>query len=154
MQLNLTDNFIVATPSQIDLQDEDLVSLTAKVYFDCCTTLVDEAITLPYEGEYLSFPHTINADGDVFKDGVYQVEIHAEYEDGSKESEVLCIFADTTLKCLVAEHISKNTGTDLGWLYVILTKTNECDCNCAYSCEIIKKVRTLLGQQTTTCPTC
>lgn len=154
MQLELINNFIVATPTEIDLQDENLTSVTTKVFFDCCTTLVDQEVELPYGTDHISFPHTINADGDIFKDGVYQVEISAEYEDGSKKSEILCIFADTTIKCQVAEYVSKNTDTDLGWLYVILTKTNECDCNCAYACEIIKKVRTILGQQTTPCPTC
>jgi hypothetical protein len=154
MQLQLTDNFIVATPTEIDLQDVNLESIRTKVLFDCCTTLVDENVTLPYGPDHISFPHTINADGDVFKDGVYQVEIYAEYANGSKVSETLCIFVDTTLKCEVAEFVSKNVNTDLGWLYVVLTKTNECDCNCTYACEILKKIRIILGQQPASCPTC
>lgn len=154
MTLNIVDGNIVVTPTEIDLQDENLVSLNLKVLFDCCTTLLDEQQELPIEGDTITIPYSINPDGSVLKDGVYQVELYAEYQNQGKTKETLCIFADTTLKCQIAEYVATSTDTDLGWLYVLLLKTNECECNCTSACEIVKKVRAILAKGPVSCKTC
>ncbi len=151
MELILENNFIVVTPSEINLEDVTLEALNVQVLFDCCTELVNEDYDVPHNSATISIPHTINEEDDLFKDGVYQIKITATYTNGSIITETRCIFADTSIKCQVADFIAQAPTSEVGPLYVILLKTNECECNCSTACEILKRIRQIIGQEVTSC---
>lgn len=151
MTLEITNNTLTGTPEEIDLQDEALSTLNVQVLFDCCTEVYNEDMTIPYEGETLEVPHTVNEEDDLFKDGVYQMVVTATYENGSIITETRCIFADTSLKCSIADFLATNPKSELGPLYVVLVRSNSCECNCGAACEIMKSIRSILGQTPASC---
>lgn len=154
MNLSFSDGFLVIVPVEIDFQDVNLTSLNISVLFDCCTEVYNEDVTLPTVFESVSVEYIINEEDGTFKDGIYQVIIQAEYENGSKKKETGCIFADTSLKCDIAEILADDTSSVLGPLYVILQNSDSCECNCGALCEIMKRVRALLGQEAASCSNC
>lgn len=151
MLLVISNNTLVGTPEEIDLQDEYLSTLNVQVLFDCCTEVFNMNLAIPYEGDTVEIPHTVSEEDGLFKDGIYQVILTATYEDGSIITETKCIFPDTSLKCSIADFVANNPKSEIGPLYVILLKSNECDCNCGAACEIMKSIRTILGQTPASC---
>ncbi|MCB9019265.1 MAG: hypothetical protein H6546_02955 [Chitinophagales bacterium] len=154
MNLSISGDFLVIEPAGIDFQDVTLSSLNISILFDCCTEVYNEDVTLPTFAESMAVSYTVNEEDGKFIDGVYQVIINAEYEDGSKKKETGCIFADTSLKCSIAEVLASDPSNVLGPLYVILKNSDSCDCNCGALCEIMKRVRALLGQEAASCSNC
>lgn len=151
MTLALVENEIIVTPTEIDLEDANIATLNLSILFDCCTELVNEDKELPYVGTTITVLPAINVEDDTFKDGVYQVTITATYENGSIITETRCIFVDTSIKCDVADFIAQAPTSEVGPLYVILLKTNDCECNCTTACEILKRIREIIGLEPTSC---
>lgn len=89
---------------------------------------------------------------DVLSDGIFSIKVKVTQDDGSYESDSVCVFVDQETKCCLIEYMADNLDDCKAIsLYLPLTFVNTCsDCACADACLIFAELQELLGLETST----
>lgn len=121
----------------------------------------EETITMEYDMDgleafvaepYLRLDVSYYDMADTLSDGIYSIKVKVTQDDGSFESDSVCIFIDAETKCCLINYMADNLDDCKAIsLYLPLTFVNTCsDCACADACLIYAELKELLGLETST----
>lgn len=123
-----------------DFTNIDSVALTAKIncegsYSD---TIVEGDVTLS-TGTFTVDLSTLFGTS-TLSDGIYSFVLTTNFNDSTSPKEYNCIFVDNDTKCEIAECVENKGNLELQLDYYILSRAQNCNCNCEYLCNIYKRI--------------
>lgn len=83
-------------------------------------------------------------------DSIYSFILTITNDDESIIKEYSCLFVDNTTMCEIVDCVTETNNLELQLDYYLLTRAQDCDCDCTDLCTIYKRMR----NEQTRCQSC